>query len=188
MKSIFWTISFGVVIGLLAGGIIFLVSRPSRGQPTELLPPPTQQPIKVHVSGEVQEPGVYTLPSGSRVGDAIQAAAGFAENANQSGLNLAAFIHDGDKIEIPSKQASIENTSSDRISVIPLQNLIDINTASQSELETLPRIGPTLAQAILTFRQENGPFKTIEDIQDVPGIGSATFSEIKSFITVGELP
>jgi len=189
MKTVAWAVSFGVVIGLLAGGLIFLVSRPIRGEPVKLLPPPTPQPLLVHVSGAVNQPGVYALPPGSRVGDAIKAANGLSQDANQASLNLAAVLEDGDRVFVPAGNLYPGTPGAAERSGSPvLQPLIDLNTATQSDLETLPHIGPIIAEKIIAYRQVNGPFKTIEAIQDVPGIGPAIFEEIKTLITVGEVP
>jgi len=189
MKTIAWAVAFGVAIGLLAAGVIFLVSRPARGQPVELLPPPTPKPIMVQVSGAVQRPGVYELPAGSRVLDAVQAAAGFSEDANQALINLAAYIQDGDKVFVPAlKLPEGETADSNRSSTIQVSDLVNINTATQAELETLPEIGPAIAQAIIAYREQNGSFSSIEAIQNVPGIGPAIFAQIEPLITIESTP
>jgi len=198
MKN-WWAVALGVVFGVLASGVILLASQPPRGHPIELLPPPTPVPIQVHVSGAVQNPGVYALPPGSRVQDAIEAAGGLTENADLSELNLAAPLEDGSLIRIPARQPTAtpapkspsapQVTSPPAVESPPTEGettLININTATQEELETLSGIGPVTAQKIIAYREENGPFTTIEEIQKVSGIGPVTFEKIKDFITVGE--
>lgn len=186
-KSWWWLASF-IIVGLLLGaGILFLITRPPRGEPIILLPPPTQSPIMVYVGGEVSNAGLYALPLGSRVNDAIQAAGGFTDNADTRTLNLAKLLKDGEQIEVPKVllPGSTENgTKSFSLS----SALVNINTATLEELETLPEIGPKTAQYIIDFRNANGPFNKIEDIQDVPDIGPVTFEKIKELITIGTSP
>ena len=185
-KSLWWAIAYGVVCGLLAAGIILLVSRPPRGEAIQLRPPPSPQPILVDITGAVVQPGVYSLPYGSRVFDAIEAAGGLTEAAVTKPLNLAAFLEDGQKVWVPQATATpIPGIpSADRASGVEV--LVNINTASQNQLEELPEIGPVTAQRIIAYREANGPFLKIEDIQKVEGIGQATFEKIKDLITVGE--
>ncbi len=196
--NIRWAVAFGVVGGLLGAAIILLVSSPRRGEAIQLMPPPTLSPFVVHVSGGIVHPGVYQLPRGSRVQDAIQAAGGLLSNADVQPLNLAAPLKDGEKIWVPVLSFSNpEPSSQPRHTANPTQGSlqtvqtnsparININTASQAELESLPGIGPVLAQKIITYRQAHGPFGKIEDIVDVPGIGEAIFARIKDLIAVGE--
>jgi competence protein ComEA len=94
-----WWIASFIVIGTLVGvGILFLVTQPPRGEPIKLLPAPTPAPLLVYVSGEVNQPGLYTLSPGSRINEAIQSAGGFTENADSSRINLAAIVQDGEQI------------------------------------------------------------------------------------------
>ena len=195
-----WAIVFGVLCGLLGAGIILVSSSTPRGEPVKLLPPPTAPPIVVHVSGAVSQPGIYTLPPDCRVQAALDAAGGPLPEANVSEINLAAFIQDGSQLWIPfqtSSQSQItpptgNSTISEYKSIEPIQQnrdeLINLNTASQSELESLPGIGPVTAERIIAYREENGPFASIEDIEKVPGIGPAKFDQVKDLITVGRYP
>jgi competence protein ComEA len=185
----------GILGGLLGAGLILLlVSRP-RGQPVTLQSPPEPAPLVVHVSGAVNQPGVFTLPAGSRVKDALQAAGGLAPAAQPGALNLAALVQDGSKIAVPFVPPTPDPL---RLTTAPASTPaagvrpspagpkfpININTASQDELEALPGIGPVIAQKIILYRTANGPFTKIEDIQKVSGIGPKTFEEIKTLITV----
>jgi len=175
-----------VVCGLLSGGILFLVTRPPRGQPVLLLPAPTATSLLVHVAGAVNQPGVYSLPPGSRVQDAISLAGGFLHEANLQAINLAALIKDGERVFVPKVPATPVPGNADSPEVSSsVQYPIDINTATQAELESLPGIGPITAQDIIAFRDQNGAFRTIEEIENVPGIGQKTFETIKEFITAG---
>jgi competence protein ComEA len=174
MKTII-NITYGVLIGLLAAGLIWLsVSRP-RGQSVTLLPTATPSMLTIYVNGAVATPGVFTLPEGSRIEAAVMAAGGFLPGAEEANINLATLLTDGQQINVPG----IVDTSHVNV------GRVNINTATVTELNGLPGIGPTTAQAIVDYRQQNGPFQTIQDILKVPGIGPATFDNIKNFINVG---
>ncbi len=193
MKN-WWLVALGVIFGLLGAGAVILASAPPRGAPVQLLPPPTPAPIQVHISGAVHNPGVYELPLESRVQDAIQVAGGFTKDAQQEGINLAAKLQDGDQVRVPAQRTSTSSPARDSTSQTADQqsltqstsSIVNINTASQDELETLPGIGPVTAQKIIEYRQTNGDFSSIEGIQKVSGIGPATFDKIEALITVGD--
>lgn len=176
----YWLLAFGVLGGLLAAGLLLIAIRPPRGHAVELLPPPTPAPLVIHVAGAVNNPGVYSLPIGSRVQEAVKAAGGFSNNANLQAINLAAALEDGMQIFVPDLKS--DNLTENSPSM--LQPLININTATLEELESLPQIGPKMATRIIQYRQEHGPFQTIENIQEVDGIGSGIFEGIKDLITV----
>jgi competence protein ComEA len=192
MKSVFNTL-IGLLLGLLLAGGIFLVVRAPRGESVTLRPPPTEEPFQVHVSGAVVRPGVYDLAEGARVLDAVEAAGGFVAEADKNALNLAARIEDAEKLDVPFVAGFIPEEgqgftviSEGTPSALLENELVDINVATQDELEKLPGIGPTLARSIIAYREESGPFARIEDIVNVSGIGSATYEEIKELITVGD--
>lgn len=173
MKT-FINIAYGILIGLLAAGVIWIAASRQRGDPIALLPTTTPGILTVYVSGAVVAPGVFTFPEGSRVEAAINAAGGFAPGAEQEQINLAALLEDGQQVDVPG----IINTSHVNA------GRVNINTATVSELDALPGIGPTTAQAIVDYRIQHGPFQIIQDIQHVPGIGSATYDRIKDYITI----
>lgn len=177
---------------MVLGGVFIFLRRP---QPPELtitsppptatpLPSPTPSPLRVYVSGAVNNPDVYELSAGSIVKDAIEAAGGATGQADLDRINLALSVIDGQHIYVPHQGE--ENppvslpTQPSRASGATAGGKININTASQSELETLPGIGPSRAQDII----ENRPYSSIEEIKKVPGIGEATFQKIKDLITV----
>lgn len=154
--------------------------------------------IMVHVVGAVEKPGVYKLPSGSRVNDAIAKAVALPE-ADLNALNLAEPLKDGKKLVVTSKgdvantqtagtQVSPPGTTSAAASKANLApkagGLVNINTAGNAELENLPGIGPTLANRIIEYRQTNGAFQSKEDLKNVSGIGDKKFADLEQFITV----
>lgn len=148
--------------------------------------------IVLHITGEVNKPGIIEIDEGSRLADAIEAVGGLTPNANINKINLAYVVQDGQKINIPDvntvdtsnyitenigENIIIEDTKTNK-------NLVNINTATQTELETLTGIGPSTALKIIKYREENGKFKTIEDIKNVSGIGDSKFESIKDEICV----
>jgi len=179
----FYPTFIGVLIGLVLGGVLWIIARSPRGSSVELLPPPTPTPLIVDVAGAVPRPGVYELPKGSRVKDAVEVAGGFLAEADKANINLAAPLEDGQRLEIPY----LEGTQP--LGAMPTQEgqveLIDINTADANTLSTLPGIGPTLAQRIIDYRDTYGPFYFIEDIMNVQGISATTFENIMDLITTG---
>ena len=173
----------------------------------------SSEKIYVYITGEVNSPGVVLLDNGSRIVDAIEAAGGVTDKANITKVNLVYILQDGMKINIPNQNdlknnenfeyitmssgdekndANINNSASNTSSEESSSNkesafkisVVNINTATQTELETLPGIGPSLALKIINYRKENGKFSSIEDIKNVSGIGDAKFENIKNYIRV----
>lgn len=189
------SILVGVFLGLLGTGVIWLASSPPRGNPVQLEPAPTPAPIQVFVTGAVNQPGVYHLPAKSRIHDAIQAAGGFTDEANNQALNLAAPLVDGGQIRVPyldtareSGSPGSQSTTIEGGSNLTTSPLVNINTANREELEMLPGIGSVIADAIISYRESLGEFARIEDVQKVTGIGPAVFGDIKDLITVTDMP
>ncbi len=143
--------------------------------------------IWVYVCGAVSCPGVYELPAASRANDAITAAGGFSDGADETFVNLAAKIDDGTKLMIPTKDevanGSVTDTSGET-SGIGNNGLININTATKEELKTIPGIGEKVAGKIVDYRDKNGHFSCKEDIMKVSGIKEKLFSKIQEYITV----
>lgn len=140
--------------------------------------------VVVHVAGAVSSPGVYTLPADSRVDDAVRAA-GATADADLSQLNLAQKLTDGQKITVPvAGAAPADGSSAATTADSDNGGLININTATQEELESLPSIGEVRAQAIITYREEHGGFRTIDELKEVSGIGDKIFADISPHVTV----
>jgi competence protein ComEA len=135
----------------------------------------------VQVVGQVQKPGLYELPAGDRIVDAVAAAGGFTAKADQASLNLAQVISDGQQIVVGVKGAAPVTTGS--ISGVAGSGTVDINTADATTLETLDGIGPALAQRILAYRTAHGGFRSVGDLQNVTGIGPKKFAAIKGSVS-----
>ena len=178
----------GTLLGLFVALLIWVVARNPSGQAVTLRPVPTEKPIVIHISGAVPRPGVYALAQGSRVQDVISAAGGFLADADKTGINLARALEDGEQLDIPYLVGVSPVIGTELpIATIPASSyeLVNINTATQADLESLPGIGPTTAQKIIQYREQNGPFVTTQDIINVSGIGPGTYERIKDLITVG---
>jgi len=174
----------GLLMGIIATSVLRLLTAEPRGSQIILLPPPSPSPIRVHVTGAVVESGVYLLPPGSIIEDAIQAAGGSLPEADLSSINLAAPVLDGQQIYIAFHQESSSTLDISVSSISTPTVKMNINTAKAPELEDLPGIGPSLAQEIIEYRQRNGPFSSIEDLLNVSGIGPAKLEQIKDLIVV----
>jgi competence protein ComEA len=140
----------------------------------------------VHILGAVAKPGLYQLHDGARAVDAVAAAGGFTAEADRQQLNLARLVSDGEQIYVPKvgEAGSGPPGSSAVGGAGAVGGKVNINTASESDLETLPRVGPTMAKRIIAWREANGRFATIEDLMSVTGIGEKTFAELKDLVTI----
>lgn len=187
-------------IGVAATAVFFALSNRVQPAPIIIVPPeptataapsPTPAPLTVFVNGAVVAPGLVEIPANGRLQDAIQAAEGFTAEANTVIINLAQPLQDGVQIYVPTLdedvQTAVSQPSTVVIDLAPAENsggLININSAAAADLETLPGIGPSTAAKIITHRQENGDFSSIEAIMDVSGIGEAKFNAMSALITI----
>jgi competence protein ComEA len=194
-------LAFGVIaLAIIVGGVLLWLNQPVPVQitinppvptpttepsatPTPIASPEptaTREPILVYVTGAVNSPETtVSLPYGSRVQDAIDAAGGLAENADLERVNLVGILRDGDQVHVPTIGEGEE-------AVIPTASgggVVFINSATLEELMTLPNIGESTAQAILDYREANGNFASIEDLDNVEGIGPATLEELALLIS-----
>lgn len=141
----------------------------------------TPEKIYVHICGEVKKPGVYELNDGSRIFEAIEAAGGMTKAAAGDSVNQAEALSDGQQLYIPSSaEIQKENLETAEIS----DGKVNLNKASKEELMTLSGIGEAKAEAIIRYREENGSFRTIEDIMEIEGIKEGVFRKIEDQITV----
>jgi competence protein ComEA len=188
-----------LIVAVLALGMgtgLFVGSRFIRPTPDPLpqivddpasteIAPVTPVSIKVYVTGAVLRPDVYTLPEGSILRDALSAAGGAASDADLIAVNLAARLQDGEQVTVPVK--SLDGSITIVTPTSPASNVparVSINRGTLADLDTLPGIGPAKAQAILDYRAQHGPFKRLEDLQNVTGIGTKTYEDLKSLITL----
>lgn len=177
-------------LALLIAAVV-LLTRSDDAAPVRIIAPtaaPVSKPapsIKVQISGEVMFPGVYSMSPDDRVIDAIAAAGGNGPNADLSGINLSKRVQDEARYHVP---AIGDSTSAFYARAANPgdqgSGLIDLNTAQSRELETLPGIGPSLANAIIVYREDNGPFAAVDDVDNVPGIGPKTLNSIRQMVTV----
>ena len=135
------------------------------------------------MTGAVRQPGLYTIKAGDRLADLIDLAGGITEYADMQAVNLAVRVNDQDHWTVPTVGEPTV-VPSNAVLVEPTSDKIDINTADAKLLETLPGIGETRAQAIISHRDEHGPFKRVDDIVAVPGIGSATLEGLRDLVEV----
>lgn len=184
-----------VGIGILRGS-----SAPTETVTVDDPPAVTEQSaaVYVHVFGAVIESGLYVLTDKARVVDAVAAAGGFAEGADQSAVNLARTVGDGEQIyvplvgEVPASGAAIEGgagaagggAASGPAAGARGDGRVNLNTATEADLDTLPRIGPAMAQRILQWRDTNGRFTSVEDLLAVPGIGDKMLEALRELVTV----
>ena len=141
----------------------------------------TEKQIVIHVAGEVNNPGIVILKEGNRVIDAINAAGGKTSEADYTNINLASVLEDGQKVYIPNikEKDEINNKNEEKNN-----GKININKANVQELEGLPGIGNSIARSIVEYRNENGSFKSKEDIKNVTGIGDQKYEKIQKYIEI----
>lgn len=158
-----------------------------------------EKKILIHITGEVNNPGVVSLKEGARIIDAINEAGGSTEKADLGKVNLAYILEDAQKVYIPSTNETenkdyvsessgqitvATNSANDLIAKANEKIMVNINTANEVELQRIPGIGETIAGRIVAYRKQNGKYKTIEDIQNVSGVGASKFQKIKQYICV----
>jgi len=173
------------------GEIVFIANEPayspdSTSNVNET--PPQAAKILVHIAGAVNNPGVYELDEGVRINDVLNAAGGAAENADLTKVNLAAFAIDAMQIIIPELGEDL-----DEVLIYPedtgqtqpnSSGLININTATSAELQTLPGVGPVMAENIINYREANGGFKTVDELINVSRIGAATLERLRPLVRI----
>jgi len=192
----------GILIGLLATGAILLMSQPERGAAINLQPAPsptptsepnptaTPLPIFVEINGQVNTPGIYTLEKDSRLMDLIENAGGLTNQADRDRVNNVFILRDGDYFFIPAVGEIIPETARNApgnnllIDTSQFDYPLNLNTATQEALESLPGIGPTKAKDILSYREQVGAYDNVDELLNVPGIGPSTLDSIREYLIV----
>jgi competence protein ComEA len=154
------------------------------GAPVAASPTASPTTLIVDVAGEVRKPGVYEFDDGQRVIDALNAAGGPTNKANLGALNLAAPLTDGTQVLVPAQVTAGGAPVGSSAGSTGGTALINVNTADATQLEELPGIGEVLAAAIVKYREDNGPFASVDQLDDVSGIGPATLENIRDLVTV----
>ena len=175
-----FTLSIGI------GAFYFLNSRPQPATQavdvvTPLINQVEQGKLIINVAGKVQSPGVYQLPPGSRVIDAIEAAGNHIKGVDISDINLARLLVDGEQILVGGNRLQSSKSVARKITV---DNPLDINRATLAQLDTLPGIGPVTAQRIIDYRNKVGRINALDELKKISGLGGAKFEEIKSLLRV----
>ncbi len=188
-----WSPRFLRTLAIVLGALLVIVGYwwwAGRARPVVALPEaaavvddttPGAQVI-VHVAGKVRHPGVVELPAGSRVVDAVEAAGGIRSGASPRDLNLARVLVDGEQIVVGHRARTADDPASPVTGGAP--SLLDLNTASAGELEALPGIGPVLAQRIVQWRTDNGPFTAIDILGEVSGIGDSLLEQLRPLVRI----
>ena len=175
-----FTLSIGI------GAFYFLNSRPQPATQavdvvTPLINQVEQSKLIINVAGKVKSPGVYQLPPGSRVIDAIEAAGNHLKGVDISDINLARLLVDGEQILVGGNRFQSSKSVARKITV---DNPLDINRATLAQLDTLPGIGPVTAQRIIDYRNKVGRINALDELKKISGLGGAKFEEIKSLLRV----
>ena len=189
-----------VVAALIVAGAVFwyvrslpapvriqaAVVRPGQAAGAPSVPSPSPGVVVVHVAGWVKRPGVYELHAGQRVVDAVDRAGGARRGADLSSLNLAALLSDGQQVLIgkAGAAASVGGTAASGVGSSASGDKVNLNSATPDQLEELPGIGEVLAQRIIDYREEHGPFVAVEDLLNVSGIGEARMADLASMVSV----
>lgn len=166
--------------------------------PDIVVAPPAAHEITVAVTGAVATPGTVTVPGTARLQHVIEAAGGLSADADITSLNMAGRVGDGehvvipklpgsnDRLDVPEPTVTGPGTNQEPPASSPeLNSLLDLNTASRSDLEALPGIGPVLAERIVAYRTQQGPFSSIEELEEIEGISTRTVEELRPLVTVG---
>jgi competence protein ComEA len=190
-------IALGAVLGLAVTVSTALTFFHDDNPDVVLSPPEPEGTIAVHIEGAVATPGLVTVPAGARLADVLAAAGGLRSDADVSGLNVAARVADAQRIIIlrveptpnPASTALTSAPDAPRdvtaaSSATVTSDVIDLNTADVELLETLPGIGPVLAQRIVDYRDQNGPFRSVDDLEAISGISARLIEEIRPLVTV----
>ena len=194
----------GALAAVCCAGAAWFVVRPTPTPVDMVLPRATvvattvksRSEVVVHVTGAVKRPGVYTVAASSRVVDALDAAGGPTASADLERINLAQTVADAEQVHIPRRSSRVPRATvaprlrphprpSPTATTVATQRLVNINSATAVQLETLTGVGPALAKSIVTHRAQKGPFTKVDDLLNVPGIGPSKLAAMRNEVTVG---
>ncbi|MBM3680002.1 MAG: ComEA family DNA-binding protein [Actinobacteria bacterium] len=182
------TLLIGLAVALLLAAAVAAVRGRGDGQPPAsvetvgAVAPVPEEPVIVHVTGAVREPGVYALPRGSRVVDAIERAGGITRQGNAVALNLASLLADGEQVLVPELAPIGAVPEAGAGYATGTTGLVHLNGASVEDLDALPGIGPATAERIIAWRDEHGGFSSVEQLVEVPGIGPAKLDQLRDLV------
>lgn len=178
-------VSLAVVIGIVrtATSSVDEVALSGGVSVTSPVPTPAAAELYVHVFGAIARPGLYRLDPGARVVDVIAAAGGFTDEADPSGVNLARSVVDGEQLQV-TRVGETPVAASGPGGAGTRDGPVNLNTADEAALDTLPRIGPALADRIIAWREQNGAFTSVEDLLAVPGIGDKMLEALRDLVTL----
>ena len=179
--------AFAVLLGIAAiaaAGILYGLHEQQETLPLDAADQQSaeQQEITVYVSGAVSHPGVISLPDGARVADAVNACGGVLPTADPDALNMAQPLKDGMQIRVVQKTAAQNGAAGP--AAVSRDGLVNINTADEKALDSLPGLGPAMAKRIIEYRSVNGSFQKLEDLKKVKGIGEAKFARLKDKVSL----
>jgi competence protein ComEA len=191
-------LSVAVIVASAAVAVAVITLRPvgADSRPEDTLPRASAAPpavtasaspsspavLVVQAAGAIARPGVYRLPTGTRVDDLVRAAGGFAPDADPDRVNLAAVLTDGERVYIPRAGEAVSDVTGG--GPTSASQPVDLNTATIDQLDTLPGVGPATAQAIIDYRSQHGRFRSVEDLLNVRGIGRTKLDEIRALVRV----
>ena len=193
-----WVVAAVIVVAVAGSLLVWMRGAPASIAPPATAPPApaptattaasdtqgsTAVPIYVHVAGAVRKPGLYELPTGTRVAGAIEAAGGPTKRADLDQVNLAEVLVDGIKLAVPERGEAVA-AAPVPAGTAAAPGLVNLNSADQAELETVPGVGPVTATAIIQHRTEIGSFTALEQLLDVTGIGPATLESLRPYVTL----
>jgi competence protein ComEA len=185
MKLVSQIVLIAAILAAVAGGLVLLARGSSTGRTIEIVIPTAtpvpEESLQVYVSGAVRFPGVYSVKAGDRLAQAIESAGGAREDSDLTAVNLAVRLKDEDHWHIPKVGESRQPTSGPGGGQ---SEKINVNSATAEELDSLPGIGEVKARAIISYRERNGPFASLEELLAVRGIGPATLDGIRDLVTV----
>jgi len=187
MKILTQAILVVAVLASVAGGVFLLVRQSSSDGKSFQIALPTAAPVvelKVYVSGAVRSPGVYTVREGDRLADVIAASGGATDDADLTAVNLALRVKDEEHWHVPTQGEAPPPATAQEAQKSSASGKININTATLEELMTLPNIADARAKAIISYRETRGPFASVDDLLDVPGIGDGILASIRDLVEV----